>query len=216
VSNATLTTHGPAATTWWNKLLLGVALLIGLIFVIGFVFPYLSLNPAVFVPYVAKKGWLLTHITAGTVALILGPFVLGMGLNRRRMQLHRRLGFAYMTSIALSSAAAFYLASHTDVSWVFGMGLTGLGLAWITTTGMAFLSIQRRLIMQHKEWMIRSYVVTFAFVNFRILAGVLEAAGVGTLVERLNAASWFCWAFPLLVTELLLQGKKIFEAPVRQ
>ena len=38
-------------------------------------------------------------------------------------------------------------------------------------------------------------------------------AGIGTLVERLNAASWFCWAFPLLVTEVILQGRKILKAP---
>jgi hypothetical protein len=58
--------------------------------------------------------------------------------------------------------------------------------------------------------MIRSYVVTFAFVNFRILAGVLQAAGVGALQEQLAVASWFCWAVPLLVTEAVLQGRKIF------
>jgi hypothetical protein len=66
------------------------------------------------------------------------------------------------------------------------------------------------LIEQHREWMIRSYVTTFGFVNFRILVGVLTVANVGTLIDRLVAASWFCWAFPLLFTELILQGRKIF------
>jgi hypothetical protein len=60
--------------------------------------------------------------------------------------------------------------------------------------------------------MIRSYVVTFAFVTFRIFAGIAQAAGVGTLQEQLAAASWFCWAVPLLITEAVLQGKKIFAA----
>ena len=57
--------------------------------------------------------------------------------------------------------------------------------------------------------MIRSYVVTTAFVSFRVLFEVLEAAGVGTIGERLAAAAWFCWAVPLLVTEVILQGRKI-------
>jgi hypothetical protein len=59
--------------------------------------------------------------------------------------------------------------------------------------------------------MIRSYEVTFAFENFRILAGILQVAAVGTLNEQLAAASWFCWAVPLLVTEVVLQGRKIFH-----
>ena len=116
-----------------------------------------------------------------------------------------------MVSIGFSSVAAFYLAAHTEVNWVFGMGLSGLAIAWITTTGLAFISIKRRLITQHKEWMIRSYVTTFGFVSFRILVGVLTVANVGTLIDRLTAASWFCWAFPLLLTELILQGKKVFS-----
>ena len=115
----------------------------------------------------------------------------------------------YMGSIALSSAAAFYLAFHTDVSWIFGAGLVGLVTAWVVTTGLAFISIKKRLILQHKEWMIRSYVVTFAFVNFRIFVAILQVAGVGTLVEQLNVASWFCWAVPLLATESILQARKI-------
>jgi len=59
--------------------------------------------------------------------------------------------------------------------------------------------------------MIRSYVVTLAFVNFRILAGILQGAGVGTLTEQLTAASWFCWAVPLLLAESILQGRKIWR-----
>jgi hypothetical protein len=88
------------------------------------------------------------------------------------------------------------------------MGLTGLATAWVTITGLAFISIKKRPITQHKEWMIRSHVTTFGFVSLRILVGVLTAANVGSLIDRLAAASWFCWAFPLLVTELILQGKK--------
>jgi hypothetical protein len=37
----------------------------------------------------------------------------------------------------------------------------------------------------------------------------LTAAKVGTLTEQLAVASWFCWAVPLLITEAILQGRKI-------
>ena len=207
MSRATTLREPPS--TIWNKLALTVAFLVGVGFVAGFVLPYFQLTEAALGRYSAKRAWLLLHISTGTVALLLGPFVLGLGLNRRRMQLHRAIGMAYIVSIALSAAAAFYLAFNTDLSWVFGMGLTGLAIAWIVTTSLAFVAIKKRLIPQHKEWMIRSYVVTLAFVNFRILVGILQAAGIGTVIEQIEAASWFCWAFPLLVTEAVLQGKKI-------
>ena len=93
---------------------------------------------------------------------------------------------------------------------MFGAGLAGLGVAWLVTTGLAFVAIKKQLYDQHKEWMIRSYVVTFAFVTFRALQGTLSAANVGTLTEQLAVASWFCWAVPLLITEAILQGRKVF------
>jgi len=37
----------------------------------------------------------------------------------------------------------------------------------------------------------------------------LAVAHVGTPVEDLAAAAWACWAVPLLVTELVIQGRKI-------
>src|SRR5262249_32214896 len=160
-----------------TNVLLGLAIVTAAIFLAGFAFPYFTLDQQRFGVYWPKRGWLLLHITGGMVALSLGPFVLWLGLNRRRMTLHRSLGVAYMSSIALSSIAAFYLAAHTEFGWVFGTGLSGLAAAWIITTGLALVSIRKRLIVQHQEWMIRSYVVTFAFVNFRIFAGILQAAG---------------------------------------
>ena len=195
---------------------LALTTLLALGFVVGFAFPYFGLNEQRFGPYWPRRGWLLLHVAGGMIALILGPPQLWFGLRRQRLPLHRVLGITYMASIGVSSIAAFYLASHTSFGWVFGSGLTGLAIAWIITTGLAYLSIRRRLIEQHQEWMIRSYVVTFAFVNFRIFYGILEAAGVGTLQERLGAASWFCWAAPLLITETVLQGKKILKSDNRR
>ena len=92
---------------------------------------------------------------------------------------------------------------------MFGSGLVALAIAWMVTTGMAFRAIKSRAIVQHREWMIRSYVVTFAFVFFRILVAVTESMGVGTVTERLGVAAWFCWAVPLMLTEPVLQWRRV-------
>jgi len=60
--------------------------------------------------------------------------------------------------------------------------------------------------------MIRSYVVTTAFVTFRLLFEILGRIGIGTVGERLTAVAWICWTVPLLVTEALLQGRKILAS----
>jgi hypothetical protein len=205
-------THAPLPDAGRARVIvLTVATVIGAWFVFNYAVPYVAPDALHAARYASRRVWLLVHIACGTVALLAGPVQLWLGLGRRSLGLHRRLGLAYAASVAVGSIAAFGLAAQTRLGWVFGLGLSGLGVAWLVTTGMAVLAIRRRLIVQHQEWMIRSYVVTFAFVTFRAFWGLLQAMGVGTLPEQLAAASWFCWAVPLLVTEAILQGRQILS-----
>ena len=200
----------PARVSRWRLFIFFLAVLfIALTFVRDAALPYFALDQAQFRGYWPRRWWLLLHISAGTMALLTGPVQLWLGLTRSRPDVHRRLGITYIASVAVSAVAGYYLAFNTAYGWVFGAGLAGLATAWITTTGLAFTAIRRHLIEQHKEWMIRSYVVTTAFVTFRALFEALKAAGVGTVAEQLAIASWFCWAVPLLLTEAILQGRKI-------
>jgi hypothetical protein len=188
--------------------LVGLLSLVGLIalaFTVAAGLPYFLNTTS---RYSDRRVWLLIHIAAGAVAILTGPMQLWLGLASRRMDIHRRLGFTYMTSVVVGSAAAFtLLALRSTPQPGFSFGLAGLATAWLTTTGMAFLAIRRGLVEQHKEWMIRSYVVTFGFVAFRVIVPGLAAVGVST--DRGAIAAWGCWAVPLLATELILQGRKI-------
>jgi uncharacterized membrane protein len=191
---------------------LSLAALAGLAFIGVAAFPYfLRIDEAQFRQYWPMRGWLLLHVSAGMVALLAGPVQIWLGLRDAYQRVHKNLGFVYMAAITLGAASAYYLSFNTSGGWVFGAGLAGLATAWLVTTGLAFLAIQRHLIEQHKEWMIRSYVVTFGFVSFRVLFSALQGAGVGTLPEQLGASAWFCWSVPLLLNEAVLQGRKILR-----
>lgn len=189
--------------------LLSLTALAAVVFVAAAAVPYFlssSYGPPEYAP---RRAWLLLHIVGGIIALLTGPVQLWLGLSDRGMAWHRRMGIGYMTGVGLGSVGAFYLATHTDFGWIFGAGLFGLAVAWVTTTTLAYLAIRRSLIEQHKEWMVRSYVVTFAFVTFRVVQPALQAGHIGTELEQLAFAAWACWAVPLLVTEVVIQGRKV-------
>jgi len=184
-----------------------------LVFLAGTLFivqalPYFALDQKQFGVYWPRRWWLIAHITMGIVALLSGPVQLWLGVSDQRPALHRNLGFVYMSAVVLSAAAAYYLAFHTDFGVVFGSGLAGLATAWLVTTGLAFAAIKRQLYDQHKEWMIRSYVVTTGFVSFRALLPILQSSGVAD-GSAAAICAWGCWAVPLLITEAVLQGRKI-------
>jgi uncharacterized membrane protein len=193
--------------------LLALASVAAVTFIALAALPYFALNEQRFGPFWTKRGWLLLHITGGMAALLAGPVQFWLGLTDQRMQIHRKIGTTYVICVAASAAAAYYLAITTQEGWVFAGGLVGLATTWLLTTGLAYLSARKYLFDQHREWMIRSYVVTFAFVTFRVLAPLLQSMGVGTEQEQIGFAAWSSWAIPLVMTEAVLQGKKIFAVP---
>ena len=191
--------------------MLGTAAVGALVFIAVAALPYfMRMDEGQFQQYWPMRGWLLTHIAMGMVALLTGPVQLWLGLSDRYPGLHRNLGVVYMAAVTLGAAAGYYLAFNTSGGIVFGSGLVGLATAWLTTTGLAFLAIRRHLYEQHKEWMIRSYVVTFAFVTFRAFDVLLAAQGV-PLLDHIGISAWFCWSVPLLLNEVVLQGRKILR-----
>ena len=201
-----------------SKTLIALALLAALVFIVVAAFPYRamlgtqeaarqSLQDFQFT-YWPRRGWLLTHIAGGLVALLTGPVQLWLGLHNVKMHIHRQLGFVYIAAMTVGSIGAIGLALQTDGGLVFGSGLFFLAMAWIATTSLAFVAIKKNLIDQHKEWTIRSYVVTFAFVTFR--AGQVAMTGRGVdLQTAVGIMAWACWAIPLLITEAVIQGRKI-------
>jgi hypothetical protein len=99
--------------------------------------------------------------------------------------------------------------SIQDGGFAYSAGLFSLSVAWALTTAMAVLAVHRRALRQHREWMIRSYIVTFAFVIFRVGELLMTGWKVAPAAEIGTFLAFACWAIPLLVAEPLIQMRKL-------
>jgi chloramphenicol 3-O-phosphotransferase len=75
---------------------------------------------------------------------------------------------------------------------------------------MAYYAIRLGNIQQHKEWMIRTYVLACnGVVGDRILADIpvlTRRIGVDAVSDL---SGWMLWALPLMVAEVVIQMKKL-------
>lgn len=191
----------------------GIALsalaLLALWFIAKRALPYFEFSPDHYGPYFWPRRWaLVAHIAGGVLALTIGVVQLWLGLTHRVTRLHRALGKTYVAVIAIGSIAGFHLALSIPNNMPYAAGLFFLCVAWVITTSMAVLTIRRRNVTQHREWMMRSYAVTFAFVTFRIGVDVLTARGVMP-GDAQALMAWACWALPLLLLEPVMQFRKV-------
>jgi len=177
----------------------GVVLVVAARFWLHDAFPYLAdYTEASYRRYWPQRYGLIPHIVGGSLALFVGPIQLWLGARRRARRLHRWLGYVYMTGVGLGAGGGFYLSFHTRPD--FGVSLFVLGVVWCITIAMAFMAIKSKRIDAHREWMIRSYIVTFAFVLYRFLVKLPVLAPLGG--GLVPTALWASWVVPMMVYEV--------------
>jgi uncharacterized membrane protein len=114
---------------------------------------------------IADRALLIPHTLAGIFALLIGPINFSSRIRQRHLKLHRVLGRVYVVSVFIGAATGVALASGRP-----GFpGTCGQAAAWVVCTTAAFITARNRQIVQHRQWMARSYAVTFTFVSSRVL-----------------------------------------------
>lgn len=114
---------------------------------------------------IADRHLLIPHTLAGTFALLIGPINFSSRIRERYLKLHRVLGRIYVLSVFIGAATGVALASGRP-------GFPGTSMqaaAWVVCTVAALIAARNRQIIQHRQWMARSYAVTFTFVSSRVL-----------------------------------------------
>ena len=158
--------------------------------------------------YWAYRLPLIAHVSGGLFALLVGVFQLWSGLNAQSMAAHPWSGRLYVAGVLVGSLGALVLAVTSALyGFAWAVGLVSLAVSWLAITGMALLTIERRNIKAHRQWMIRSYIVTFAFVLFRFATDFIPTEawwGVST-PDMSVAMIWAVWVLPLIGYEIWLQ-----------
>jgi hypothetical protein len=137
-----------AATSlaWTAILVLAVGFVIKYVF-----FYYRHYDAASFDSYWPRRGWLLLHISGGTLALLTGPWQFWTGLRQRNLTIHRWTGRLFLAGVAVGVTGSVGLAVTTTYGWGFEVGLMGLACAWLVTTSMAYYSIRNGLVEIHRN-----------------------------------------------------------------
>ena len=114
---------------------------------------------------IADRDLLIPHSLCGIIALLAGPVQFSSRFRQRHLKFHRALGRIYVISVVIGAFTGVALAAGRP-------GLPGTSMqaaAWIVCTAAAFITARNRQIAQHRQWMARSYAVTFTFVSSRVL-----------------------------------------------
>ena len=124
------------------------------------------------------------HISGALVALAVASVQFWPWLRKRHLKLHKVLGKLYALGIAIAAPAGLYMAVFARGGTFAQIGFVCMDLAWIYTTyrGVHAIIVEKNVAV-HRDWITRSYAVTFAAVTLRLWVPVLSL-GLGMTERR--------------------------------
>ncbi|SEA66919.1 Predicted membrane protein [Chitinophaga terrae (ex Kim and Jung 2007)] len=166
---------------------------------------YLQMTPEALGKYYDQRWFLVAHITAGGGALVTGLVQFWPKLRQYSMKLHRYIGYVYLLAILVSSLSALVLASTTAymVNWAYAFTLQVWASVWISSSFIAWYTAVKKQFKLHKEWMIRSYLVTVAFLISGYVYKIPYVQQLGSFEAVTVPLFWMGWALPLYTYEIV-------------
>jgi hypothetical protein len=129
-----------------------------------------SFSTVVYGRFWPVRNELFLHIATGALALILGAAQFCLAYFRRTSALHRWIGRAYVSAVAVSCIASLAVIRNGSVigtAWVVLLVL--LSASALLFTAIGFIEARRRRWNRHAAWMFRSYMAMMVFAWFRLI-----------------------------------------------
>ena len=146
----------------------------------------------------------ITHALAGGIALITGSLQFNRTLLKKYRQLHQGSGRIYVYAIWAASISAFGDTLFFDVTVPAKILFAILAVLWFTTTTIAYLRIRKRKIKEHREWMIRSFSLSFFSVTFSFWVPGLTGTNLPVEISY-PLAVFLSWFLNLVLAEIWIR-----------
>ncbi len=157
----------------------------------------------------------IIHALSGAVVLVTGILQFNQNLLKNNRKLHRTLGKVYVVTVWLSSLGGLFLAIAFDVSLIAKLIFIVLAVLWFGATTIAYQQARHRKFKVHREWMIRSFALSFFFVMFSFWVDGVASIFPPDIAYPL--AVFTSWSLNLVVSEIWIRRtRSSWKNPIHQ
>jgi uncharacterized membrane protein len=197
----------PLYATFWRAVIVLLTIEIAIVSTLRYVTGGDSPPPPVAANAFANP-FLVIHVVAGMIALLVGPLQFVRRIRTRRPAVHRATGMIYLAACAIGAPAGFLCALGTTSGPLAVTGFATAALLWPLFTWLGWRAVIERRIGDHREWMLRSYAMTAAAITLRLM---LPFAGLVLGLKFYTAypvIAWLSWLTNLALVEIHIRRSR--------
>lgn len=171
---------------------------------------YVTASEAAPAPIVANAfatPFLVIHVIAAVIALLVGPIQFVRSIRGRWPMFHRMTGRIYVAACVVGAPTGFVLALGASAGPIAGMGFAIPAVLTLVFTWLGWRAAVERRIGDHREWMLRSYAVVAGAITLRLLLPASMMLGF-EFFPAYRVISWLSWSINLALVEYHIRRKR--------
>ncbi|QLG42931.1 DUF2306 domain-containing protein [Paenibacillus sp. E222] len=114
------------------------------------------------------------HVAFACLAMASGLVNFSNRIFKKSRRFHRINGYVYIVSVVLVVLTSGYMAPYATGGKISSMGFNALNIIWLFITITALIQIKQKRMIQHRNWMIRSYAFCFTNMLIHLITSLLH------------------------------------------
>ena len=169
--------------------------------------PEAALGPFDFRYYEHSVATIL-HLIPALAIMLLGPLQFIRQIRNKYIKIHRMSGYIFITCGLIGAFSGIVLGVFNPFMGVAGQGFNE-SMATVFFSGytlfclyMAFDRIRKRMIPQHREWMIRSWALMLAVTTERTILVILQSTTSIDIAVLFGTTFWMAGVINISASEI--------------
>ncbi len=167
--------------------------------------------------YVHNAVWktaFYIHVFSAVVALLAGFTQFSSDFLRDSPKAHRLIGKIYVANIVfINFPVGLIMGVYANGGLPGKTAFLLLDILWFVFTLKAYSCARKRRFADHKNYMIRSYALTFSAITLRSWKLILSNTTAIDLGELYVIDAWLGFMPNLVVAEIIIRWKRVFARP---
>jgi uncharacterized membrane protein len=193
----------PIYSTAWRAIVVLLSVEIAIVSVLRY-FTSIAPPPEPVVANAFANPFLILHVIAGVIALLVAPVQFVRRIRTRWPAFHRATGRIYVAACAVAAPTGFMLAVGTTAGPVAAVGFAIPAMLLAVFTWLAWRAAVERRFGDHREWMLRSYAVTATAITLRLMLPASALLEIGFFTAY-PIIAWLSWSTNLLLFEYVIR-----------